>query len=380
MPDVRAHDLVLFGATGFTGGLIARYLAGRLAGGSIRWALAGRSREKLGKLRRELERADPRMAELALIEASSDDAESLRAMAESTRAIITTVGPYQLHGEPLVAACVGAGTDYFDLTGEPTWWRAMVERYHERAKARELIVVPSCGFESVPHDLGVLFTASQLPSGEPMTIDAYVSARGSFSGGTLASALGAMAEGIPKGGGGSSGRKSAKPKLHFADALGVWGLPAPTIEPLVVRRSASLLPDALGDLQFREYFAFRSALTMASMVVGVGGVMAMASFGPTRRLLQKVQPRGSGPAPEVRSRGWFRIDFVGRGGGREVRTHVSGGDPGYDETAKMISEAAITALEDRDRLPLRGVLTPAAALGQPLIDRLVAAGMQFVVD
>ncbi|MFV8754566.1 saccharopine dehydrogenase family protein [Nannocystaceae bacterium ST9] len=383
MADARPYDLVLFGATGFTGGLIAHYLARRLADGRIRWALAGRSREKLSKLRRELEREDPRMAELGLIEATSDDPESLRAMAGSTRAIITTVGPYQQHGEPLVAACVDQVCDYFDLTGEPSWWRSIVERYHERARARDVILVPCCGFESVPHDLGALFTAHQLPRDQPMTIDCYVSAKGTFSGGTLASALGEMPKGVKRGaggGGGPRGPKQAKPKLHFVDALGVWAVPAPTIEPLVVRRSASLVPDFGGELQFREYFAFRSALTMAKTIVGLGGVAALASFAPTRRLLQRIRPQGTGPSPEARARAWFRIDFVGRAAGREVRTHVSGGDPGYDETAKMISEAAITAIEDRERLPLRGVLTPASALGMPLIERLRAAGIEFAVD
>ncbi len=384
MADARPYDLVLFGATGFTGGLIAHYLARRLAGGPLRWALAGRSRDKLGKLRRELEREDPRMAELGLIEASSDAPASLQAMAESTRAIITTVGPYQQHGEPLVEACIAGGCDYFDLTGETSWWKHIVERHHERAQARGVIVVPCCGFESVPHDLGALFTASQLPSDQPMTLDAYVSFRGDFSGGTWASALGEMTKGL-KGGArkGSGGRKSAQPKprgLHYVDALGAWALPAPTIEPLVVRRSAALLPDFGGELQFREYFAFRSPLAMVKLVAGVAGVAALASFGPTRKLLQGIRPQGTGPAPEVRARSWFRIDFVGRAGGREVRTHVSGGDPGYDETAKMISEAAITALEDRDRLPLRGVLTPASGLGRPLIERLTRAGIEFAVD
>jgi short subunit dehydrogenase-like uncharacterized protein len=381
MTDARPHDLVLFGATGFTGGLIARYLARRLAGTPLRWALAGRDLHKLGKLRRELEREDPVMAELGLIQASSDDHDGLRAMAGSTRSIITTVGPYQRHGEALVAACVEKGTDYFDLTGETSWWKSVVERYHERAQARDVIMVPCCGFESVPHDLGALFTARQLPPGQPMTIDAYVSARGQFSGGTWASALAELSSNAPrKKLGGGEGRKRAKPGFHYSDALGMWAVPAPTIEPLVVRRSAALLPEFGGELQFREFFTFRSPAQAAVAIAGVAGVVALAKLRPTRELLQRIRPQGTGPSAEKRARGWFRIDFVGRAGGREVRTHVSGGDPGYDETAKMISEAAITALEDRDQLPLRGVLTPASGLGWPLIERLRAADIEFAVD
>lgn len=379
----RPHDLVVFGATGFTGGLIAKYLAKRLAGGPIRWALAGRSREKLSRLRRELEREDPRMAELPLIEARSDDPDSLRAMAASTRALITTVGPYQQHGEPLVAACIAGGCDYFDLTGEPTWWRAMVDRYHDRAQSHDVMIVPSCGFESVPEDLGVLFVLDRLPKGETPTIEAFVRAKGTFSGGTLASALGEMPRAMrPRSGTGTGGREKGRtgprPRLHRI-AGGDWAVPAPTIEPLIVRRTRELRGEP-ASLDYRQYFAFPSLGMLATLGLGLAGTVALASFGPTRALLQKIRPQGEGPSADERARSWFRIDLIGRAGGQEVRAHVRGGDPGYDETAKMISEAAITAIEDRDRLPLRGVLTPAAALGQPLIDRLIAAGIEFACD
>lgn len=384
--SARAHDIVVFGATGFTGSLIAHYLAKRLAGSPIRWALAGRSREKLSRLRRELEREDGRMAALPLLEARSDDPDSLHAMAASTRALITTVGPYQQFGEPLVAACIAGGCDYFDLTGEPSWWQAIVERYHERARSHEVMIVPSCGFESVPEDLGVLFTRDRLPAGEAATIEAYVRAKGTFSGGTLASALGEMSRGLAKprrkpgrqpAGQDGAPKRSRQPVLRRT-AAGDWAVRAPTIEPLVVRRTHALCGGAA--LDYRQSFAFPSLGMLAKLGVGLAGTVALASFAPTRALLQRVRPQGEGPTPEQRARSWFRIDFVGRAAGREVHTVVRGGDPGYDETAKMIAEAAITAVEERDRLPLRGVLTPASALGQPLIDRLIAAGIEFVVE
>lgn len=385
----RAHDIVVFGATGFTGTLIAHYLAKRLAGGPIRWALAGRSREKLSRLRRELEREDERMATLPLLEARSDDPDSLLAMAASTRALITTVGPYQQHGEPLVAACIAGGCDYFDLTGEPSWWQAIVERYHERARSHEVMIVPSCGFESVPEDLGVLFTLDQLPAGEPATIEAYVRAKGTFSGGTLASALGEMPRAVAKqlragsrrgkGGAGEAPRSErVRQPLLARTPEGEWAVRAPTIEPLVVRRSHALRGGA--PLDYRQSFAFPSLTMLAKLGVGLAGTVALASFAPTRALLQRVRPQGEGPTPEQRARSWFRIDFVGRAGGREVHTLVRGGDPGYDETAKMIAEAAITSIEAREQLPLRGVLTPAAALGRPLLERLRSAGIEFVAE
>ena len=382
MPDDRPFDLVLYGATGFTGGLVARYLARRLDLERVRWALAGRSASKLGARRRELERDDSRLADVGLIEASSDDPESLRAMCRQAKLVMTTVGPYARYGEPLVSACVEERTHYLDLTGEPLWWQAMVDRYHERAAANETLIIPCCGFDSIPYDAGALFTAAQLPSDQPLTIDAYAYARGSFSGGTWASAIDAMRQTGKASRGTGSGSGGPRPRIHFAEDVGRWAVPAPTIDPMVVRRSVELMPQNYGTgLRYREYFAPKNLINTAGLLAGVGVLVAATRFGPTRKLLAKVRPPGEGPSPEQRARSWFRVDFVGRGGGREVRTHVSGGDPGYDETAKMMSEAALTLLEDFDELPLRGgVVTPAAALGMGLIERLQSAGMEFAVD
>ncbi len=377
----RTYDLVIFGATGFTGGLVARYLAGRLEPG-VRWAIAGRSTEKLAKLRRELEREDARMAEVGLVEADSGDPASLHAMARSARAIITTVGPFARYGEPLVAACVDERCDYFDITGEPTWWRSIVERYDERARTDDVIVVPCCGYDSMPFDLGALFTASLLPRDQPITIDAFARMHGRFSGGTWATVLNELS-----GGGAQAGKQARsesgnqpRARIHYSDEVDGWALPAPTVDPLVVRRSAELTGELGSELRYREYMVFRSLGQLAQFGASVGVAALLAKLPPTRKLLQRLQPQGTGPAPEVRAKSHFRVDFIGRGGGREVRTHVSGGDPGYTETAKMISEAAITCLELRDQLPRRGVLTPASAFGHALIERLRAAGIEFAVD
>ena len=184
----RAHDLVLYGATGFAGALTAEYLA-RHAPADCRWALAGRNTEKLGRLRDRLAAIDPACADLPLLRADSADAESLRALAEDTRVLATTVGPYLLHGEPLVAACAEAGTDYVDLTGEPEFIDRMFLRYDAKARASGARLVHACGFDSVPPDLGVHFTVGLLPSDVPLRIDGFVRTNATFSGGTLASAL-----------------------------------------------------------------------------------------------------------------------------------------------------------------------------------------------
>ncbi|MGG8405240.1 saccharopine dehydrogenase family protein, partial [Streptomyces sp. 12297] len=190
----RAYDVVLFGATGFVGELTAEYLAGHAPAG-CRWALAGRSKEKLERLRERLARQHPHCAELPLLVADARDGAALRELAAATRVLATTVGPYVWYGEGLVAACAEAGTDYVDLTGEPEFVDRMFLRYDARARETGARIVHACGFDSVPHDLGVWFTVQQLPVGVPLRVDGFVRSNALFSGGTLASALTAMGRG-----------------------------------------------------------------------------------------------------------------------------------------------------------------------------------------
>jgi short subunit dehydrogenase-like uncharacterized protein len=254
MNQQRQYDIVIFGATGFTGGLTAEYLAHH-APASLRWALAGRNRGKLEAVRSRLTALRPTLKDLPLIEADVGAPPSLRAVAESTRVVITTVGPYLLHGEPLVAACAAAGTDYVDLTGEPEFVDRMWLKYHEQARQTGARIVHACGFDSIPHDLGVLFTVQQLPENVPLRIEGFVSAGGGFSAGTFHSAITAMSrlreadkarkeriarEGRPQG------RRigSAGGGLHFDREAGGWAVPMPTIDPQIIKRSAADLISA----------------------------------------------------------------------------------------------------------------------------------------
>ncbi|MCX4242766.1 saccharopine dehydrogenase family protein [Paraliomyxa miuraensis] len=386
MDTSARHDIILFGATGFTGGLVAEYLAQTLEPGQLSWALAGRDVRKLRRVREALAATNPAWAELPLYQGLSSDSESLRDLAARTRVMLTTVGPYASHGEPLVAACVAEGCDYVDLTGEPTFWKGVIDRHHGEAAAKGLRLVSCCGFDSIPHDLGVLYTVDRLREhgGEgPIEIDGFVRAHGGFSGGTLASALQAMAELRP---GASSGRSApshgpggtrSRPRIHFESAIGRWVVPMPTIDPLVVERSTALIGEY--ELRYGHYMAAKSLPRLAALMAGVGTVFALAKT-PARHLLERLRPSGSGPSEEQRAKGWFVVTFVGRQGQASVTTEVRGGDPGYGHTAKMIAEAARCLAEDRDRLPARhGVLTPAAAMGEVLIERLRQTGMEFTV-
>lgn len=185
----RPYDVVLFGATGFTGALTAEYLA-RHADPGTRWALAGRNQAKLAAVRDRLAELDPACAELPLLHADTTDAASIEQIAESARVVITTVGPYVKYGEPLVAACARTGTDYVDLTGEPTFVDRMYVKYHDAAVRSGARIVHACGFDSIPHDLGVYFTVKQLPEGVPLHVEGFLRVRGDASGGTLHSAVG----------------------------------------------------------------------------------------------------------------------------------------------------------------------------------------------
>ncbi|KWV31756.1 saccharopine dehydrogenase family protein [Micromonospora rifamycinica] len=388
MPHDRPYDIVLFGATGFTGGLTAGYLA-RNAPAGLRWALAGRDPAKLAAVRDRLAGIDPALAALPLLTADVTDAASLRAVAEGTRVLATTVGPYVHHGEPLVAACAAAGTDYLDITGEPEFVDLMYVRHHAEAVRTGARLVHACGFDSVPHDLGVWYTVRHLPADGPIAVDGFVRAGGQFSAGTYHSALTAFARtGEAKRA--ALARRAVEPRpdgrrvravpgrVGRSAATGMWAVPLPTIDPQVVRRSAAARPEYGPDFRYRHFAAVRRLPTVLLAGVGMAGLVGLVRLPPTRRWLLGRRASGQGPSAEQRARSWFRVRFVGTGGGRTVRTEVSGGDPGYDETAKMLAESALCLAYD-DLPATAGQLTPVAAMGDALLDRLVKAGMTFRV-
>jgi len=377
----RAFDVVVFGATGFTGGLVCSYLS-RNAPDGLRWGIAGRSADKLRRVAEGL--AGPhRPADVIVADAASPS--SMRAMAQATRVLLTSVGPYAEHGDPALDACVDAGTDYCDITGEPAFVDRSIARHDARARDNGIRVVHCCGFDSIPHDLGAQFTAELLPRDGRMTIEAFVRSRGSFSGGTLHSALGAMSRlrevrpRAPRTDGEKKVRISSR-RVRWVPELGAWGCPLPTIDPQIVARSARVLPEFGPEPTYGHYARVRRISTVVGGLAAVGGLVALAQLGPARSLLGRLRSQGEGPSEEERRRSWFEVTFLGEAGGKKVQTSVSGGDPGYDETAKMIAESALCLALDRDKLPSRaGVLTTAVAMGPILRARLIAAGLRFQI-
>jgi short subunit dehydrogenase-like uncharacterized protein len=387
--NTRDHDIVVFGATGFTGRLTAEYLAEH-APADCRWALAGRSMEKLEAVRSGLAEIDPTLAELPLLTADVTDADSLRAVAESARVVITTVGPYLHHGEPLVAACAAAGTDYVDLTGEPEFVDQMYLDHHRTAVASGARLVHCCGFDSIPHDLGVLFTVKQLPADVPLTIRGVVRSDAAFSGGTFHSALNQFSRGRQLQRAASERKKvEQRPEGRRVRAqggkprkdpeLGYWLMPLPTIDPTIVKRSAAARDDYGPEFTYSHYAGFRSLPYAGGSAVGLVGLVAAAQVAPLRNQILKRVPQGEGPSERKRAKSWFTVEFVGEGGGQQVRTKVAGGDPGYDETAKMLAESALCLAFD-DNPDMAGQVTTAAAMGENLLDRLIKSGISFTVE
>lgn len=388
MAGERTYDVVLFGATGFTGGLTAEYLA-RHAPPGLRWALAGRNPGRLAAVRDRLAAIDPTLVDLPLLTADVTDAASLRAVAESARVVASTVGPFVHHGEPLVAACARAGTDYLDITGESEFVDLMYVRHHAEASRTGARLVHACGFDSIPHDLGVWFTVKQLPADVPITVDGYVRAGGRFSAGTYHSALTAFSR-TGQASQAARDRRAVEPRptdrraravpgrLARSAELGIWTVPLPTIDPQVVRRSAAARPEYGPDFRYRHFAAVKRLPTVLAGAVGLGALVGLVKLPPSRRWLLGRLASGQGPTAEQRAASWFRVRFVGTGGGQRVVTEVAGGDPGYDETAKMLGESALCLA--LDELPqTAGQVTPVAAMGDALLDRLVRAGLTFRV-
>jgi short subunit dehydrogenase-like uncharacterized protein len=388
MEGSRRYDLALFGGTGFTGGLTADYLAANAPAG-MRWALVGRNRAKLDAVAARLAAASPEAPKPDVVVADAGDREAMRNVAESTRVVVTTVGPYALYGEPLVAACAAAGTDYCDLTGEPEFVDRMWIEHNEEAERSGARIVHCCGFDSIPHDLGAYFTVQQLPEGVPLTVNGYVRSNARFSGGTFHSAVNGFAR-ARQTMSAAKERKRLEPRpdgreihaaparIHHDESLGGWTVPLPTIDGPVIRRSAAALDRYGPDFTYGHNMVAKHLATVGGIAGGVGTAGLLAQLPPTRKLLLKLKAPGEGPSEAERERSWFKIVFVGEGGGKRVVTEVSGGDPGYSETSKMLAESGLCLAFDE--LPTRaGQLTPAAAMGDALLARLRKAGIQFRV-
>jgi short subunit dehydrogenase-like uncharacterized protein len=412
-PSDRTYDVVVQGATGFTGRLVAEYLLERYGvGGELRWALAGRNPSKLESVRAEIGREAGRPADdLPLIVADADDPASLEALAGQTRVVCTTVGPYAKYGSGLVAACAKLGTDYCDLTGELQWMRRMMEAHETTAKESGARIVHNCGFDCIPSDLGVFFVQREMRArhGVPARhVKLRVKgSKGGASGGTIASMLNMLdeAERDPKirrvladpyalnppdrrdGPDRNEGLAPAKDE-DFGAWTGIFVMAA--INTRVVRRTNVLLDDLYGaDFRYDEAILTGGgplgAIKAAALAAGTGGGMALMAVGPIRRAIARFLPQpGEGPSKEVRESGYFDLRLFAEhphDKGKSLYAKVTGDrDPGYGSTAKMLAESAVCLALDPPGTG-GGFWTPASGLGDALLRRLEAnAGLTFTIE
>ena len=404
--SARTHDLVVFGATGFVGRLLAAYLAEAAPAGT-RIALAGRSRARLLEVRAGL----PASArEWPVLEADSGDPASLVALAAQTHVLATTVGPYARYGLPVVEACAAAGTHYADLTGEVLFVREAIDRVDAVARETGARIVHAAGYDSIPSDLSAMLLAARAAADgagglRDVRLVAYL--RGGFSGGTIDSmraqveamhenpalrrvagdpfALSPDRDAEPD----TRQPRDAGPPARTPD--GRWTAPfvMASYNTRIVRRSNALQVWAYGrGMSYGEVMGTGrgpvGAVTAVGLTAGLAGTLAAMSFAPTRAVLDRVLPApGSGPSEEARRKGWFTMVVdAGTEDGRRYRATAAGkGDPGYAATAVMLGESALALALDGDRLPNRaGSLTPATALGDVLVERLRAAGHTYEVE
>lgn len=401
MPTPRASrpfDVVLYGASGFVGRQTAACFAQRAGG--LRWALAGRTAERLQAVRQASGAAGA-----GVVLADAGDAAALDRLAARTRVVLSAAGPFARHGSELVAACVRHGTHYVDITGETPWVRDMIERHHEATARQGTRIVPGCGFDSVPSDLGAWLVAQALwrRHGERCSsVKACFSLRGGLNGGTFASLVNMLETGRsreladpfllnPPGTAPADVAAHADPVAPHHDAeFDAWVGPffMGPINTRVVRRTAALAgePPFAPGFGYQEYLRFGRGAAAAVAAAGVGlGTLAgrgALALSPLRRLAAALAPRpGEGPSERSMDRGSFRCELVGTGErGARLRGCIAGrGDPGNRATTTFVCEAALALAQDAATLPggasFGGVLTPATAFGAVLATRLRGAGM-----
>lgn len=421
--DQRPFDVVLFGATGFTGKLVAEYFAQKAGANGLRWALAGRSKQKLEAVRGELAARDGKLVDLPILIADSHDRASLDQLVPQTRVVCTTVGPYAKYGIELARAAAKHGTSYCDLTGEPTFVRDVIDQCHDDARSSTARIVTSSGYDSIPSDLGthMAWDYAQRTHGEGLSWVKIFTGRtkGAASGGTVASAFTMMDAAKksrdvrrllldPHGLDPERGKAPRDPfeadqhGVRFDEDLGRWTAPfvMASINARIVRRSHALLAEETGKgpasgkgygprFRYNEAMSFRRGargfLTASAVTAGIGGFFAAAAVPPLRAALERLvlPAAGEGPSREAIDSGFFEMHVLAKTeSGKRLRGRVAGTkDPGYGETAKMLGESAICLAKDGARLvPRFGVLTTATAMGMRLVERLREAGMSFDID
>ena len=387
-------DIIIYGATGFTGKLCVKYF--QSLDTTVTWAMAGRNLTKLEKV------AEENQTKVEILIADSDDEKALDNLTSRARVILSTTGPFHRYGSKLVASCIKNHTHYVDITGENFWVKGLIEKHHKEASAKGIRIIPSCGFDSIPSDLGTFFAAKALS--QPIKrIESFHSYQGGASGGTLETMF-SMGE-LDLGDDltdpfllNPEDSYSNKQKQLSSDRIGIakkpeinaWSGPfiMATANTRVVRRTEALLAlrqESYGtDFTYQEH-AFHKSWFSAIKSLVLTGLSVLVLLSPLKRLVKPFLPKpGEGPSESVQENGWFDCKYIveTEEGTKKVFNMSGKGDPGYKVTSKLVSECALCLIEDLERLPggpeYGGILTSAAGLGSPLITRLKKAGISFL--
>ncbi|MGB0679726.1 MAG: saccharopine dehydrogenase family protein [Polyangiales bacterium] len=375
-------DILLYGATGYTGRLVAaELLAGAPPGLRIGWA--GRSAARLAALQAEL--AGARRAstvEVTLYPASLTDAGTLHALARQSCVLLNAAGPFARLAAPLVQAAVAERADYADLSGEPAHVQALL-RHHSAAIAAGVRLVPCCGFDSVPFDMGVWMMVQAQPAATRLHIEAVLEGVGGYSGGSLHTAtcaLAALSRAEWHALWGPEAAGAPWRSCRYDRRLRAWCAPMPSVDRQIVALSAARLPHYPADFRYTQWVATPSLPRLLGMGLGTYALSLGARSPWVRQTLQRIKAPGTGPSMAARAGGWFALHLYASDGDRQLRGLVAGGEPGYTETARIFAAAGLSLWSSRQQgQPAGGVLTPAAALAAPYLARLRACGLHFTV-
>jgi len=375
----RKYDIILFGATGFTGQITAEYLSQHAVKENISWAIAGRNKEKLEQVHESITGLKP-----SILVADINSPDSLNEIISQGYIVMNAAGPFVMYGLPVVKACVQTFTHYLDITGEPSFVAQVYDDYFYKAEAQKICIVNCCGFDSIPADYAAWLTAKELPNDAPKSLYGFVRTNATFSGGTLTTAVNAIHNDalkvsyktkIPK----HPNAPKIPLKIHFNKDINAWALPMPVVDPHIIKRGIYRLPQDYGQAtSYAQFWLSKSFMKMFKTVLSIGIGMMGIKFKPFREMLLKKFKPGTGPSPEKRARTKFEVICIGKSGEKTVKTVFSGADPGYDETAKMFSQSAFVINEKIKNQTLKyGVLTPVEALGNSLVLRLIKEGIKI---
>ena len=365
----RKFDIIIFGASGFTGKLVCEYFFKSNDAKNITWAIAGRDENKLEEVSKKYN--------VDYFLADSFDLDSLSHICSLSKLIISTVGPYMIYGENLLYACIENSTHYLDLTGEPQFVTNMYKKYRYKAIKNKSIVIHCCGFESIPADIGVNETLKHFNE-DNIDITFYLKTKGSISGGTWASFLNSISKPdslAMKRIKSKTKKQISKQKIFYSKRFNRWVLTFPVIDKYIVYKSINSL-NKFRNVHFTQYVIQKSFFRMLILIKSIFFISILSKISIVKNYLLSLLPSGKGPSLEKRNNSWFHITITGKSKNKTITTVIKGGDPGYGETSKFISETALSIILNFDELLLKkGILTPMECAGDILTQRLKKSGI-----